>query len=119
MPEPTEAMVEAARTGTLDLDQRLAIIQAQVAVLHLALGAGKGTAREDDYLRQCRDALRVIDAAAKNLPMDWLEQGSPYDDLPADLLAALRDPRTVLPGEGPLYEKVAVWATGLVAGVLN
>lgn len=32
-----------------------------------------------------------------------------YRDLPDDLLAALRDPRTVLPGEYALYERVVSW----------
>jgi hypothetical protein len=32
-----------------------------------------------------------------------------YHDLPDDLLAALRDPRTVLPGEYTLYERVVSW----------
>lgn len=32
-----------------------------------------------------------------------------YRNLPDDLLAALRDPRTVLPGEHALYERVLSW----------
>ncbi len=32
-----------------------------------------------------------------------------YRDLPEDLLAALQDPRTVLPGESAVYERVYNW----------
>lgn len=32
-----------------------------------------------------------------------------YRNLPPDLLTALRDPRTVLPGEQAVYERVGAW----------
>lgn len=34
-----------------------------------------------------------------------------YRNLPPDLLAALRNPRTVLPGEQAVYERVGAWTT--------
>jgi hypothetical protein len=32
-----------------------------------------------------------------------------YQKLPSDLVAALRDPRTVLPDESAVYERVSNW----------
>lgn len=62
------------------------------------------------YCPVCGDSLLSTSLGLWCNRCDSPATEDPYRNLPPYLIAALRDPRTVLPGEPALYERVAVWA---------